>query len=185
MSEPFTGGKGLAKAIEEGRNPNADLDAPEPGETETRAQAALAMRIGGASYTDIARTLEYSSAYRARSAVERVLADTAESTEDRDKQRVLIDRRLSRLLQSVMGKAVNPNDPEHLAYNARALAIVDRQAKLHGVDAPTQTVVYTPDSEKVERYIAEVLALAQKDREDAEADIMDADVVEDDEAEVD
>lgn len=177
--EPFRGVKGIEQALEKGQDPNADLDTPEPGETETRTQAAVAMRIGGASYSDIARTLEYSSAYRARSAVERALAQAADSPEERDQQRVLIDRRLSRLLQSVMGKAVNPKDPEHLAYNARALAIVDRQAKLHGVDAPTQTVVYTPDSEKVERYIAEILTLAQADRRDAEADIIDADWEED------
>jgi predicted transcriptional regulator len=173
-------GKNIAKDLAEGKDPNEDLEKPEPGETPKRAEAALALRMSGASYTDIAKHLGYSSAYRARTAVERILAETANSPEERDQQRVLHDRRLNRLLQSVMGKATNPKEQDHLAYNARALAILDRIGKLHGVDAPTESIVYTPSAEKIEALIAKTLTVAQVSLDNDEADIIDADVVEED-----
>lgn len=180
MSEPFTGGKGLARSVDEGKDPNADLDTVEPGETETRAQAAVALKIWGASYTDIAKQLGYSSAYRARTVVERTIAKGADNPDDISIQRVLADRRLSRLLTSVMGKATDPKDPQHLAYNARALAIQDRIIRLYGMDAPTQTVVHTPDTERVMAWVQSMVTLAGRDVDAGEAEIVDADVVEDD-----
>ena len=44
-------------------------------ESMTRAQAAVALRVDGASYSEIARLLEYSSAQRARGAIEKALAE--------------------------------------------------------------------------------------------------------------
>lgn len=165
---PLTGPEGLAKAIEEGRDPNADLDLAK-GESIQRAEAGVALRLAGASYTNIAKTLEYSSAFRARQAVEQALAKSADSPEERDQMRVLTSRRYDRLLQSVMGKAVNPKDPEHLAYNARALAIVDRIGTLFGVAAPTQVQISASD-QQIEAYINKVrpLAAAQHDAEEME-----------------
>lgn len=178
-AEPFHQ-RDADKAVDKGEDPNKDLTTTtEEGETADRAASAVALRVAGASYSDIARTLGYSSAHRARSAVERVLASTADSPEERDRVRDLTDRRLNRLLQSVMSKATNPRDPEHLAYNARALAIVDRQARLHGVDAPTQAVIHTPSAERVEEYIGKVLAFAKVSLDNDEADIIEAEVMDD------
>jgi hypothetical protein len=145
-------------------------------ETATKAESALALRIAGTSYTNIAKALGYASATRARLAVERVLAASADSPEDRDQQRVLADKRLNRLLQSTMGKAVDTKDPDHLAYNARALAITDRIMRLWGVDAPTQVAI-TPTDEHLQQYVAHMMTLARKEPEAEEADIIDADVV--------
>jgi hypothetical protein len=170
----MTGAKAFAAAVEAGEEPNADLVV---SETDTKAESALALRIAGTSYTNIAKVLGYASATRARLAVERVLAASADSPEDRDQQRVLSDKRLNRLLQSVMGKAVDPTDPEHLAYNARALAITDRIMRLWGVDAPAQVQI-TPTDEHLQQYVAHMMALARKEPEAEEADILDADVVE-------
>lgn len=169
----MTGAKAFAKAIENGEEPNADLVM---SETQTKAESALALRIAGTSYTHIAKALGYASATRARLAVERVLAASADSPEDRDQQRVLADKRLNRLLQSTMGKAVDTKDPDHLAYNARALAITDRIMRLWGVDAPTQVAI-TPTDEHLQQYVAHMMALARKEPEAEEADIIDADVV--------
>lgn len=177
-AEPFRGGKDLERAVEEGRDPNADIT--EIDKSPTKAEAALTLRLSGASHSQIAKTLGYSSAYRARQAVERVLASAADSPEDRDKMRVLTSRRLNRLLQSVMSKAVDHKDKEHLAYNARALAIIDREARLWGVDAPTQ-VQFTPTDEHIQNFVRNVTKLADADRDAAEADILDAEIVEDDE----
>lgn len=171
----MTGAKAFAQAIENGEEPNADLVI---SETDTKAESALALRIAGTSYTNIAKALGYASATRARLAVERVLAASADSPEERDQQRVLNDKRLNRLLQSVMGKAVDPKDPDHLAYNARALAITDRIMRLWGVDAPAQVQI-TPTDEHLQQYVAHMMKLARKEPEAEEADIMDADIVED------
>lgn len=179
-AEPLRGEKDLARIVDGGGDPNADLErATDDNDTTQRAESALALRLSGASYTQIAKVIGYASAYNARSAVERVLAQSAESPEERDQMRVLIDRRMNRLLQSVMSKATNPKEPEHLAYNSRALAIIDRQAKLWGVDAPLQVQV-TPSDEHIQKYVAEVSRLANADRDAEEADILDADEVEDD-----
>lgn len=165
---------------------NKDIEAAKP-ETElmenavdrsaTKADAAFAMSLYGASYTEIAKQLGYSSAFRARAAVERVLAASADSEDDRDKMRVLISRRLNRLLASHMPKAVNPEDPNQLAYSARALAIIDRQARLYGVDAPTQIAVSVSD-DHIRDYLEALVPAAKDDLLQIEADIMDADVIE-------
>lgn len=170
----MTGAKAFARAIENGEEPNADLVV---AETDTKAESALALRIAGTSYTNIAKALGYASATRARLAVERVLAASADSPEERDQQRVLNDKRLNRLLQSVMGKAVDPKDPDHLAYNARALAITDRIMRLWGVDAPAQVQI-TPTDEHLQQYVAHMMALARREPEAEEADIIDADPIE-------
>lgn len=185
-TEPVAGAlAAIDKDITAGKDPNADL-AKRAAESKTKAQGALALKLYGASYTTIAEQMGYSSAARARQAVERLLATSADSPEDRDKMRELVGRRLDRLLQSVMGKAIDPRERDHLAYNARALAIVDRQAKLWGVDAPTQ-IQFTPTDHYIEEYVAKIRPLADADVAGEEADIfeaddiIDADVVDEDE----
>lgn len=166
----------LDKIIDQ-NDPDPKLALNDTDKSETKAQAALTLKLYGASYTDIAKTIGYSSAYRARMAVERVLANAADSPEDRDKMRVLANKRIERLLASVMGKATNPNDPQHLAYNARALALIDRGIKLHGVDAPTQ-IQFSATDQDIAAYVQELMPLARQDMEAIEADIIDADVIE-------
>lgn len=166
---PFGGEKALARAIEKGEDPNADLN--EVDKSPTKAEAAVGLRLAGAGYSSIARAIGYSSPTRARLAVERALASSADDPEGREAQINLIDRRLNRLLQSVMGKAVDPKEPEHLQYNARALAIVDRQARLHGVDAPTKVQV-TPSDSYIAEYLAKVHPLAAAQNQVMEYDIL-------------
>jgi hypothetical protein len=112
----------------------------------------------------------YASPHHARLAVERVLAESA-GPEDRERMRELADRRYNRLLQSVMSKAVDSKDPQHLAYNARALAIIDRIGVLHGLNAPQQIQV-SPSDQYIQEYVQRLSVLAVADREAAEADIL-------------
>lgn len=168
------GSKDVAKAVAEGRDVNADLDGP----ASDRALAALEMKIAGASWTTIAKALDFNNHYDARKSVEVTLAQAARSPEKIEHARVLHSRRLERLLQSVMPNAVRSSHPDHLAYNARALAILDRIAALGGLNAPTQQVVYTPSSEQIEKYVAHLAVLASADAAATEADVIDADVVE-------
>ena len=121
-------------------NLNADL---EETDKVTRVEAALALRIAGASYSEIADVLGYASVASARLAVERSLASTiteesreGEASTHRTADRTTHPRRL--------GKATDENHPEHLAAVRTALSLVDRYAKLVGADAPTEVTVYTP-----------------------------------------
>jgi hypothetical protein len=164
----WNGAKSLAKTVSEEPEPPVN----ETDGSTTKAEAALNLKLAGTSYSTIAKTLGYSSAYRARAAVERILATAADSPEEREQMRVLFDRRYSRLLQSVMGKAVDPRDPEHLAYNARAMAILDRMSKLHGLDQPIQIEVSQTDS-AIKAYVAQMAELAQAQQAAEEAEIID------------
>lgn len=151
----------------------------------TRAAAAVNLRIEGASWTDIARILEYSSAQRARVAVERALAEMAESEEDREQLRWTMNQRLNRILYSLMRRATNPKDQDHLAYVSKVLAVMDRQSKLNGLDMPTTIAVYNPSNEAIEKYVEQTVEILRRANGEIEADIMaeeeieDAEVIED------
>lgn len=164
------------KAIEDA-DPDAVRAQTAVDNSATTAEAAVAMFVWGANYTDIKNKLGYSSARHARVAVERALAASADSEDDRDKMRVVISKRLNRLLGAHMSKAVDPKDPEQLAYSARVLAIIDRQAKLYGVDAPTQIQITATD-DHIREYVEFMMPQAREDQQAIEADILDADVVE-------
>lgn len=172
--DPLRGAGDLAKKLEAGKDPNADLAMAAP---DTKAEGALFLSLAGASWSDIARQQGYSSPTHARLAVERVLAESV-GPEDKAQMREINRRRYKRLLQSVMGKAIDPTDKEHLAYNARALAIVDRLGVLDGLNAPQQVQV-TPTDQYLSEYLQRMLPEAQRDRDAGEADILDAEVIED------
>lgn len=140
----------------------------------TKAEAAVALFVYGVSYTEIKNKLGYSSAHRARVAVERALAASADSEDDRDKARVVIRKQLRRLLAAHMPQAVDVKNANQLAYSARTLAIIDRLAKLDGADAPTQIQVSASDSHIME-FVEMLMPDVKRDNEVLEADILDAD----------
>lgn len=170
MSEDLTEEQ---KAIE-AADPDAVAAQNAVDNATSTAEAAVAMFVWGASYTDIKNKLGYSSARHARIAVERALAASADSEEDRDKMRMVISKRLNRLLGSHMSRAVDPKDAQQLAYSARVLAIIDRQAKLYGVDAPTQIQI-TASDDHIREYVEFMMPQAREDQLAIEADILDAD----------
>lgn len=170
--DPLRGSGDIARKLEAGKDPNADLAMAAP---DTKAEGALFLSLAGASWSDIARQQGYSSPTHARVAVERVLAESV-GPEDKAQKRELQERRYKRLLQSVMGKAIDPTDKEHLAYNARALAIIDRISVLAGLNAPQQVQI-TPTDQYLNEYLQRMLPEAQKDRDAGEADILDAEII--------
>ena len=133
--------------------PEGELPPPIPKAPKARAEAAVALKIAGATYSDIAKTVGYSSASVARQAVERSLAGTV-GEEDRAKMRLLEAKRLERLLRSVWSRSTDPSDPEHLSYVRASLSIIDRHIRLHGLDAPQQMVVYSPAQSEIEAWVA-------------------------------
>lgn len=145
--------------------------------SSTKAEAAVALFLFGASYTEIKNQLGYSSAHRARNAVERALAASADSEDDRDKARTIIRKQLRRLLAAHMPQAVDVKHKEQLAYSARTLAIIDRLAKLDGADAPTQIQI-TPNDQYIQEFLETVIPMAKADQDQIEADILEAEVIE-------
>lgn len=141
---------------------------------KTRVEAAMALMISGASFTDIARMLEYESAARAKAAVERALASTV-GIEDKKTLRNIAAMRYEALLKSVMPRATNVKETNQLAYNQRASALVDRIVALHGLNAPTQIQI-TPSDEYLEQYTLNMKQTLGLDTDaNPEADILEED----------
>jgi hypothetical protein len=109
---------------------------------------ALALRTAGATFDQIARQLGYASpsgAYEAvMSALKATLREPAESV------RVMEVERLDRLMlglwkaATATATATDPRGPD-LESLDRVLKIMDRRAKLLGLDAPQKVAATTPD----------------------------------------
>lgn len=151
-----------------------DID-QEPS-SQDRAQSALALKIAGASNAQVAKMLDFPDAESARLAMEKAIASTV-TEEDRERHRLVLSMKLEKLWFGVYPKARNPKHPEHLAAARLALSILDREAKLHGADAPQKIEVSNPAREELEAWVSSMMALKAK-QFPQEADIIDADEVE-------
>ena len=129
------------------------------GRKQTRAKAALAMKIRGADYDEIATDLNYATPGEARRAVETLLAGLAEDDGAAAwaTQRNLHALRLEGLLASVFEPAIDDTNDMHLAYNRRAVEIMDRISRLRGFDAPQRAIIYTPDAAEFDAVVSRVL----------------------------
>jgi hypothetical protein len=156
---------------------NPDLEVKD---RKTRIEAAIGLKVAGANYSEIADVLGYSSVEQARSAVERGIAATA-SEDDRKQQREIASRRLERLLRAIWKKATDEESPEQLSAARTALALVDRHIRLWGSDAPSEMVIYSPAKGEMEAWIESMVKRVRQGLPE-EADIIDADVVDDDAA---
>lgn len=152
-------------------------------DSPTRAAAAVAMKIDGAGYSDIARVLEYSSAQRARLAVEEAIGAQAGTPDQIEHVRWVNSRRLERLLASMMKRATNPGDPDHLAYARMVVVIIDRHLKIWGADAPQKLdVTYSPAAGEIERWAMQMASQVHGEQP-VEAKITDMEIIEDAEIE--
>lgn len=124
-----------------------------------KADAAVQLRIAGASWSEIATTLGYPTPRQALVSTERALQRQLQEGDSREQMRRMAGARLDRLLRSVWAKAVNPADPEHLLAVTKAREIVDRQAKLYGLDAPTEVIVHNPTATEIEAWVAKVVSV--------------------------
>lgn len=150
------------------------------GDYPTKAAAAVALRMAGADFTTIAEELNYANASAARNAYETALASVASDPKDIEHQKMLAHMRLERLLLSVWPKATDPKNLEQIAYVRSALSIIDRHARLLGIDSPQQMVVHTPDARSVTEWVTGMLAQVTHGELEAESDIIDAEEVGDD-----
>lgn len=91
-----------------------------------------------------------------------------------------VSGRYSDLLAAVWDEATDKTHREKLEHQDRALRILDRMAKLHGAEAPTQTEV-TVDAapEAVERLVASLAQQQGVGYDTSIFDVVDAEIVED------
>lgn len=147
----------------------------------TRAAAAVALAVEGAPYPDIARLLGYENPKVAKQAVWDAIGAAGADHDDVDRMRRLQASRLDRLLYSTMRRATKPTDSDHLSYVRVALAILDRQAKLFGLDAAASVVVYTPAQKEIAAYAEQVAKVLSHARGEIEADILEAQIISEEE----
>jgi hypothetical protein len=141
--------------------------------------AAAALRMDGQTFNEIAAFLDVTTT-QAKLLVTDFLAETADQCKphNRDALRRREDVRLDVLLDAAWGKALDADHPEQLPAIRVCLAIAERRAKLHGLDAPAEVVVHSPTVAEIDAWVAGVTAHA-RDHGVLEADIIDADVIED------
>lgn len=147
---------------------------------ERKANAALQLRIAGASWEDVAQAIGYPTARAALVATEQALERELQDSSSKEMLRSMAGKRLERLLRAVWGKAIDPDNPEQLPAVQRARDLIDRHAKLFGLDAPTEVVVSSPTKAQLEAWVAQVEDKPQIE----EGDIFDAEVVEESDAAV-
>lgn len=133
--------------------------------------AAVQLRVSGASFQDIADTLGLSSAKAAIRLVTTELASHEEENRDaRERLRAETNMALDQALQSVSGKALDPQCDEHLTALRTMMTILDRRAKLNGLDAPTELVVHNPTETEIDQWVAMQVESAMPGVEEADAD---------------
>lgn len=147
-------------ALPEAAEVGTDEDyAAAAAKSQTTARAAVAMKISGASYVEIAEELGYVTPQSARIAVEELIASAYDENTDYKSLRNIASARLEKLMRSLAPTALDPNDPDHLPYARQFLSVIDRHIKLHGIDAPQVVTVVNPDADEFERVVG---ALAQQ-----------------------
>lgn len=157
-------------------------DSPKGGSGVARARnrkanAAIQLRIAGASWAEVAEALGYPTPRAALVATERALENELRTEENKANMRSMAGKRLERMLRGVWSKAIDPDNPEHLLAVDKARLIIDRHAKLYGLDAPTEVVVTNPAQQELEQWVSEVIK--SKAPQLDEADIFDAEWTED------
>lgn len=123
--------------------------------SEVIARGITALWVRGANYPDIADEFGVSVA-TARMAVERVLADSFDDNEDKTKQRHRIVLQLDAFLRSVVDRALDQDNEQQLAYLRTALSVVDRKARLLGLDAPVNIQLGLPSKDELDEWVSAV-----------------------------
>lgn len=153
----------------------------------SRMRAALAMKVAGANYSEIAEALGYTDVTRARQAVELAMGSAVDD-DSREKARSLANLKYDRILRAIWPKATqevieNPItkdkeiNHEQLAAARTAIVLIKEQARLNGAERPQEVVVYTPLQHEMQEELKRLMAQAQGDMP-TEVDIVTSQVIE-------
>lgn len=147
-----------------------------------KARAAVQLRKMGADWEEVAQTLGYPTGRAALVATEKALEHELKTPESREFMRNLAVERLDTLLRQVMPKALDPDSPDQMVAQQRAREHIMSQAKILGLEAPTEMVVHSPTLNELEAWVAQAMATRTDGHELEEPDIFEIEVVEDAEA---
>ena len=126
--------------------------------SEVLARGIASLWTRGANYPEIADEFGITPA-AARMAVERVLADSWDDNEDKSKQRQRVSMQLDAMLRAVVDRALDKEDSQQLSYLRAALQVVDRKARLLGLDAPVNIQLGLPAKDELDQWVAAVAAV--------------------------
>lgn len=142
-----------------------------------KANAAIQMKLAGATWPEIAMVVGYPTPRAALVAVEKALEREMKEHGDREAMRKLAGARLNRLLRGVWAKAIDDKHPEQMVAVTKAREIIAQESKLFGLDAPTEVVVHNPTQQEIEAWVVQITAHSEPPVQ--EANILEADEQED------
>lgn len=152
-----------------------------------KSKAALSMRRNGDDWATIAKALGYPTPRAALVATEQALAAELSTRESQEFMRDMASDQLLSVLKPVLKAARNPNDPNWLHAVDRVRGLLRDHAELMGYISPKKHGIDSPTLAYLERWVASVTQMGGPDVEEADifgdgADIIDAEVVEDEDA---
>lgn len=118
-----------------------------------KAKSALALKLAGATWGEIAHALGYPTERTALLAVEKALNAELDDT-DRDTMRRFAGMRLERLLRAAWSKAIDEDNPEQMIALSKAREVIADHRRLFGLDAPTEVIVHQPTRAELEEWVA-------------------------------
>lgn len=136
---------------------------PDPRSKVRKALSVLQLRESGYAFDEIAEILNLPDAQAAeREFTKGMVAMLKDNPDVLTHLRDLTGRRLERLLRAVWTKALDPNNPEQMVAHQRALAVIDRHARLYGLDAATKVdVEFSPTQREMAEFISAVAKMRQ------------------------
>lgn len=138
--------------------PSESKASPRRVEAAVRQQEALQLRLRGQTYREIAEATGYASESGARKAVETALqAIRDECEETAEEVRSMELQRLDKMLDGVWSSAIG-GDPKGIE---AALKIMDRRAKLLGLDRAQKREITGPDGRPLLDLTAALLEAAE------------------------
>lgn len=130
------------------------LTADQQIEQEERYRRALALRLSGASWDEVAAQVGYANGSAASRAVLARIRDT--TNQAASEWRDLENARLERLLRGVWPRAINPQDRQQMSAVKQALDIIRAQRDLNGLDAPRRVDITTELDREIDDLLAEL-----------------------------
>lgn len=130
----------------------AGVEEPQALERNTRRRsrtAALTLKMGGASYAEIAQMLDFDSAAQARQACEQAIIESGSYDGDKENLRALMGLQLDQWHRSIATKIIDPTNNAQLEYMAMGLRLLERKSRLFGVDAPTKIELHDASNEEI------------------------------------
>jgi hypothetical protein len=143
-----------------------------------KQDAALGLKLAGATLTEIATALNFKDEAAVRQAIDRAAAANVVD-DDRVKHRQLANLRYERLLRAAMVMALDgsKNNHQQLPAIRAAREIVDRIVALNGAAMPVEVIVSSPAEAELRAWVAKVAQIEMP--EVIEHDIFEAEVVSD------